>query len=64
MAISANQIVQVLPRILTGTGQDLVFNGMVLDENARIPTASPISFSSADAVGEYFGVASDEYTFA
>ena len=64
MAISANQIVQVLPRILTGTGQDLVFNGMVLDENTRIPTASPISFSSADAVGEYFGVASDEYTFA
>lgn len=64
MAISANQIVQVLPRILTGTGQDLVFNGLVLDENSRIPTASPISFSDADAVGEYFGVASDEYQYA
>ena len=64
MAISANQIVQVLPRILTGTGQDLVFNGMVLDVNARIPTASPISFSSAEAVGDYFGTNSDEYNFA
>lgn len=64
MAISASQIVQVLPRILTGTGQDLVFNGMVLDENARIPSASPISFSSAEAVGDYFGTTSDEYTFA
>lgn len=64
MAISANQIVQVLPRILTGTGSDLVFNGMVLDGNARIPTATPISFSSADAVGDYFGTTSDEYTFA
>ena len=64
MAISANQIVQVLPRILTGTGSDLVFNGMVLDGNARIPTATPISFSSADAVGDYFGSDSDEYNFA
>lgn len=64
MAISANQIVQVLPRILTGTGSDLVFNGLVLDDNARIPTAAPISFSSADAVGAYFGTTSDEYNFA
>lgn len=64
MAISANQIVQVLPRILKGTGQDLVFNGMLLDKNARIPTAKPISFSSADDVGDYFGTTSDEYAFA
>lgn len=64
MAISASQIVQVQPRILSGTGNDLVFNGMVLDENAIIPTATPISFSSADSVGEYFGTESDEYKFA
>lgn len=64
MAISASQIVQVLPRILTGTGNDLVFNGMVLDDNALLPAATPISFSSADSVGEYFGTASDEYKFA
>ncbi len=64
MAISASQIVQVLPRILTGTGNDLVFNGMVLDDNALLPAATPISFSSADSVGEYFGTTSDEYNFA
>ena len=64
MAISASQIVQVLPRILTGTGNDLVFNGMVLDDNALLPAATPISFSSADSVGEYFGTSSDEYNFA
>ena len=64
MAISASQIVQVLPRILTGTGNDLVFNGMVLDDNALLPAATPISFSSADSVGEYFGTTSDEYRFA
>ena len=61
MGISANQIVQVLPRILTGTGNDLVFNGLVLDENTIIPSGKAISFSSADSVGEYFGTASDEY---
>lgn len=64
MAISASQIVQVLPRILTGTGSDLVFNGMVLDNNVLLPAATPLSFSSADAVGEYFGTSSDEYQFA
>lgn len=64
MAISASQIVQVLPRILTGTGTDLVFNGMVLDDNVLLPAATPLSFSSADAVGEYFGLTSDEYNFA
>ena len=64
MAISASQIVQVLPRILTGTGNDLVFNGMVLDDNVLLPAATPLSFSSADSVAEYFGTASDEYKFA
>ncbi len=37
MAISANQIVQVLPRLLTGTGKDLQFNGLVLDKSNLIP---------------------------
>ena len=64
MGISANQIVQVLPRILTGTGTDLVFNGLVLDESAVIPTGKAISFSSASAVSDYFGSESDEYKFA
>lgn len=64
MAISASQIVQVLPRILTGTGTDLVFNGMVLDDNVLLPATTPISFSSAESVGEYFGTTSDEYNFA
>ena len=64
MAISASQIVQVLPRILTGTGNDLVFNGMVLDDNVLLPAATPLSFSSADSVAEYFGTDSDEYKFA
>lgn len=64
MAISASQIVQVQPRILSGTGNDLVFNGLVLDKSSLLPTAEPVAFGSADAVGEYFGTESDEYKFA
>lgn len=64
MAISASNLVQVLPRILKATGQDLVFNGVVLDDNSSIPSNTPLAFSSIDEVGEYFGTTSDEYKFA
>ena len=64
MAISASNLVQVLPRILKATGQDLVFNGVVLDDKDVIPSDTPLAFSSIDEVGEYFGTTSDEYSFA
>ena len=64
MAISASNLVQVLPRILKATGKDLVFNGTVLDANATIPSDTPLSFASATEVGKYFGTTSDEYKFA
>ena len=64
MAISANQIVQVLPRILTGTGKDLQFNGLVLDKSNLIPVDEVLSFGDAESVGDYFGTLSDEYKFA
>lgn len=64
MAISASQLVQVLPRILKATGKDLVFNGMVLDENPALRTGVPTGFYSASDVGDFFGTDSDEYAFA
>lgn len=64
MAITASNLVQVLPRILKATGNDLVFNGVVLDSNDTIPSDTPLSFASASEVGEYFGTSSDEYKFA
>lgn len=64
MAITASNLVQVLPRILKATGNDLVFNGVVLDSNVTIPSDTPLAFSSATEVGEYFGTSSDEYKFA
>lgn len=64
MAITASNLVQVLPRILKATGNDLVFNGVVLDSNDTIPSDTPLAFASASEVGEYFGTSSDEYNFA
>lgn len=64
MAISANQIVQVLPRILTGTGKDLKFNGLVLDKSPLIPVNEVLSFGDVESVSKYFGTLSDEYKFA
>lgn len=64
MAIAASQLVQVLPRILKATGKDLVFNGMVLDDNAALRAGVPTGFYSASEVGDYFGTESDEYSFA
>lgn len=64
MAITASNIVQVLPRILKATGNDLVFNGVVLDSNDTIPSDTSLAFASATEVGEYFGTSSDEYKFA
>jgi hypothetical protein len=64
MPISASKLVQVLPRILKATGSDLVFNGVVLDDNATLKANSPVAFYSSDEVLEYFGSTSDEYEFA
>ncbi|WP_406022150.1 DUF3383 domain-containing protein [Succinivibrio sp.] len=64
MAITASNLVQVLPRILKATGQDLVFNGVVLDNNSTLKANTAVAFSSASEVGEYFGTGSNECEFA
>lgn len=65
MAIPASQIVNVTPRLIAAGGTDLVMNGLLLTQNALIPlTDFALTFTSADAVGDYFGTTSDEYLFA
>ena len=64
MPISASNIVSIVPRILKGTGSDLVFNGLVLSKNSRLAVNAPTSYSSASAVASAFGETSDEYKFA
>lgn len=61
MAISASQLVNIVPRVLSGTGNDLVFNGLFITENNETPTNKVLEFSNAQEVGEYFGLLSDEY---
>ena len=65
MAIPASRIVNVTPRLIAAGGTDLVMNGLLLTTNPLIPlTSFALTFTSADAVGEYFGMTSDEYLFA
>lgn len=65
MAIPASMLVNVTPRLINAGGTDLVMNGLLLTTNALIPlTSRAIPFPNADSVGEYFGMASDEYNFA
>lgn len=65
MAIPASRIVNVTPRLIAAGGTDLVMNGLLLTTNPLIPlTDYALSFTSADAVGDYFGMTSDEYLFA
>lgn len=65
MAIPASMIVDVNPRLITAGGKDLEINGLFLTKNASIPTSEiALEFTTPDAVGEYFGMDSREYTAA
>lgn len=65
MAIPAGYIVSINPRLINAGGTDLEFNGLLLTTNTLIPLSSSVmTFASADAVGDYFGVESDEYAAA
>lgn len=65
MSISASQIVQVNPRLLTAGGTDLEFNGLILSTSAYIPASQLVlPFADAESVGDYFGLQSQEYQAA
>lgn len=67
MAISLDKIISITNAVIdvSTTGLDLVTT--VLTKNQLIPnntTQSVLPFTSAELVGEYFGLTSDEYKFA
>lgn len=64
MTIPASTIVQVNPGVLNPGGNSLVLNGLFLTENALMPTAQTLSFSSVAAVAAYFGPNSVEAAIA
>ena len=65
MPISASQIVQVNPRLLTPGGADLEFNGLLLSASPLIPSSQLVlPFPDPESVGDYFGLESPEYAAA
>lgn len=61
MAIPAQYIVAINPRLIPAGSTDLEFNGLLLSDNDLIPLSSPLlTFANADTVAEYFGEASAE----
>jgi hypothetical protein len=63
MAIPARQIVDVTPRVINAGVPDLAMSGLLLTKNP-LCIFPDMSFSSATAVGAYFGYDSDEYKAA
>lgn len=63
MAIPARQIVDVTPRVINAGVPDLAMSGLLLTKNP-LCIYPDMSFSSATAVGAYFGYDSAEYKAA
>ena len=64
MSISASQIVNVVPRVINAGGTDLEVVGLLLTTNQLCTFPNTISFTSAEGVGAYFGLTSQEYQAA
>lgn len=64
MSVNADKLVQIVPRIISGGTAGLTFAGLVLTQNALVPAGRVMQFASAQAVGNFFGLTSDEYNFA
>jgi hypothetical protein len=64
MAISASKIVSMVPSVVSAGSSNLVLNGVLVDQSTLLPVGAVKSFSSASAVGDYFGTSSTQYTLA
>lgn len=64
MAIPAKALVQVTPRVLSGSGTDLVMNGLVLSTNTLLPVGTVKEMADTSEVGDFFGYDSAEYDAA
>lgn len=63
-SVPASFIAGVNPSVLGAGGTGLSVNGIVLTASSRVPMGVVMPFASADAVGEFFGLTSDEYGIA
>lgn len=62
--IPASDIVVVNPGVIGSGGNPLALNGVLLTKSTKLPTGGVQTFASADAVADFFGPSSDEYTQA
>ena len=64
MAIAASELVQIIPRVLSGGSGALNFNGLFLTNSPQAQTNTLLTFNSAKEVANYFGYDSDQYKAA
>ena len=64
MTIPMSDIVSVNPAVAGTGGTALTLNGVMLTRNTTLPSNTVQSFSSADSVGTFFGIGSDEHALA
>lgn len=63
-SIPASAIVNVIPAVLAAGGSNLELNGLLLTNSPRVPVGTVQSFSSDEAVGDYFGPTAPETIWA
>ena len=63
-SVPASAFVEVNPAVISPGGAQLQLNGIFLDNTARVPLGSVLSFASAADVGAYFGLTSNQYAEA
>ncbi len=64
MAIGADQIVRVIPGVISAGGSPLGFNGLFVTQSDRVPAGEVTSWSTPEAVSRYFGPTSIESQMA
>jgi hypothetical protein len=64
MSIPASSIVRVNPGVLAAAGSAVDLNAVILTHDTAVPVGTMQPFSSADDVGAFFGLTSDEYQAA
>lgn len=64
MAVNADVLVQIVPRVMSAGTSGLKFSGLFLTKSELPPTNRVLSFTNAEGVGAYFGTDSDEYRAA
>jgi len=64
MAIGANQIVNIIPGVVSAGGNPLDLNGLFLTDSATVPAGGVTSWNTPEAVSNYFGASSIEAQMA